>query len=423
MIRPTPTLPAVLALLASAVAAAGTGASVAARPKLAVAPFASASPGVPARAGLKAQAMLLDELGRAAGFVPVAVEPVAASPGATALEDARRAVAEAREFWTKKKVGRARESLARALEAYAAGAAALPSVDELADGHALAAAVAFAAGRDEDGRALLTRALALAPERDPPLAKTSASFTEEVAATRAALLAMPRGTLLITSTPANAPVTLDGRVLGATPLTVKDVPPGAHLWTAALSTGETVGGLAALAPAQTLRLDGRSPRAGELDRLLGALAGGRLDAAAVRDAQTLGRARGAQVVLVGALGASGAGLELHTFLVPVDAESASTGAPPRRLPRRSFDAELLSAGVELFSLAGDLAREGLQLGQPTSLPFALSTSGTGATSRAGTEVRYTLPATGAATIPVGELPSEPAPPPSEPRRRVPLKVQ
>src|SRR5207245_352351 len=119
----------------------------------------------------------------------------------------------------------------------------MADMGDLQDAYVLLSAVRYNTGRDEDGAKSLHTALALAPDRELPLAKTSPLFNRVVSDTRAALKASAKGSLMVESTPAGAAVTVDGVSLGATPLMVKDVPPGLHVWRVQLPSGENIGGM------------------------------------------------------------------------------------------------------------------------------------------------------------------------------------
>lgn len=387
-----------------------------ATPRLTVVPFAAASAGLPPRATELAHAMLVAELKSTAAFSLVPAQPEAPAGAATeALRTARAAVEEARGRWAQRQLALADEALRRARVAYAAAAPALTDIGELIDGDALAAAVAYAAGRDEDGLRHLTHALAMAPERPLPLAATSALFGRLVDSVRKAVRAAPKAALSISSTPTHAPVTIDGQWIGSAPMVLRGIPPGPHLWSARLATGEAVGGQVELLAGRTTELAVRPARLEAGARLLAALARNQLDDVAVKAARELASTTGADLVLFGALSVDGKGLALDTFLLAADAPA------PRRLPRRQFDAELLSAGVELYALAGALAQDPARLGTPVALPGLVAE---GLTSQARpAEIDYGARRADRAQSSAPDEGVERPLPATEPRRRVPLKTQ
>lgn len=387
--------------------------------KLSVMPFAALTGDVPARAGVKATGMLSQEFKSADSFTLVDVKrDTADDPATQALEEARKAVEEAKAQRAKKKFRLAGESLERAIAAYGKAASALPEVGELADAWALLSAVQYNTGRDDDGQLSLNRALALAPDRELPLAATSPLFAQVVEASRKHLKEGPRGTLLLESSPSNAPLTLDGLTLGATPLLVKDVPPGLHVWRAQLPTGEALGGVVEVQPGKqaTVKSSGSSkdPQA----RLLTALALNKLDAEALSAAKEQAKDAGADFLVFGALSKDGNGLALDSFLL------AAASGEVRRLPRARFDTELLSAGMEFYNLAGELTKKGKDVGVAVKVPSNVTTLPATATTTA--EAKYgVVPGKELDVADIdtgGPTPTQPTGPrqPLAPKRRVPL---
>jgi tetratricopeptide (TPR) repeat protein len=389
------------------------------RPKLTVLPFAALSGDVPPRAGAKAQGMLTTEFKSADTFTLLDAKKTQSVDSASdALAQARAAVEEARQLRTRKKFRLADEALQKALAAYRSAGAALPEIGELVDTWALAAAVAYNTGRDDEGARYLTQALALAPERDLPLALGSPLFSRVVADARKALKGGPRGTLVLDSAPSNAPLQLDGLPLGSTPLTVTDVPPGLHVWSVRLPSGETVAGVIEVQAGKSAQVKAQSSSKDPESRLLTVLSQNKLDAEALAAAKDQAKAADADFVVFGALSKDGKGLSLESFLY-----ATSTGEL-RRLARAQFDTELLSAGMEFYSLAGELAKKGDQVGEAVKLPASVSLNPIASGPRLA-EAKYgVVPGAevGEGAEP-GEAKDDSQRKPAEVKRRVPLKKQ
>lgn len=389
--------------------------------KLTVMPFAALTGDVPARAGSKAVGMLTTEFKSADAFTLVDAKKDKASGAAeTALEAARKDVTEAKAQREKKKFRLAEEALKRALESYKSATGALPEIGEVADAWVLLSAVQFNTGRDEEGAKSLNQALALAPDREVGLASSSPLFTRVVTDARKALKDGTKGTLLLESSPSNAPVQLDGLSLGATPLSVTAVPPGLHYWKATLPSGEVIGGVVEVAGGKQATAKAASASKDPEARVLTALAQNKLDADLVAAAKEQAKASEADLIVFGALSKSGKGLALDTFLF-----TASTG-DVRRMARTSFDTELLSAGMEFYNLAGELSKKGSQVGEAVRVPEAVSTTLVSSAAKT-TEARFGI-VPGAALADDGEPTTEPAKndgprKPLEQKRRAPLKRQ
>jgi len=155
-----------MAFLLSLLFGALAGAQAAPR-RVAVPAFQELSAEVPARAGPRVTARLVTEL-RAVEGLELA-EPSPAEPPPDALAQAREAVQEATALRQKRDFAGAEAALIRALTAYTTAAAALPNGYEVADAHALRAALRYAQGKDEEAARVLSSALALSPGRKLPL--------------------------------------------------------------------------------------------------------------------------------------------------------------------------------------------------------------------------------------------------------------
>ncbi len=331
--------------------------------KLTVVPFAAISGDVPSRAGTKAAAMLATEIRNTESLTVVdAKRDAPADPHQASLEQARKLFAEAKQHREKRKFRLAEEALQKAVAAYHAGAPGLSDVGELVDAYALLSAVQYLTGRDEDGQKTLATALAFAPDRELPLQKTSALFSRVVEDVRKRVKDGPKGTLLVESIPPGAAVSVDGVPLGSTPLQVKDVPAGQHVWRVALPSGEVTGGVVEVGSGKTSKVLAQTTAKDPESRIVAALSQNRIDNDVLAALKELAGAAQADVVLFGALSKEGKGLALDAFLF------STQSAELKRLPRAQFDTELLSAGVEFYALAGKLAQNGARLGDATKVP-------------------------------------------------------
>jgi len=190
-------------------------------------------------------------------------------------------------------------------------------------------------------------------------------------------------------------MTLDGQPVGTAPLRVVEVPPGLHHWRAAMPSGETAGGLVEVVSGKEVEVRVKPPGEGPGAVLAAALAGNRLDAAAVEAAAALGQSLKAELLVLGTVSRAGTGLTLDAFLFAPGTRTL------RRVPRIALDTDLLDAGPPLRQLAATLAAQGAEAGVPAPVPVAPAEQGIA--SPRLTEVKY----------PVRELPAsapKPAPP-------------
>jgi hypothetical protein len=361
--------------------------------RVAVAPFQELSADVPARVGPRVTARLVSEL-RAAQGLELA-EPAPVEPAPDALAQAREAVAEAVALRQKRDFVNAEAALVRALAAYSTAAPALPNGHEVADAYALRAALRYAQGQDAEGARALSTALGLSWGRKLPLSTSSVLFAREVERVHAALQAQPRGSVRFVPVPPGVAVTLDGQPVGPAPLRVVEVPPGLHHWRAAMPSGEAAGGLVEVVSGKEAEVRVKPPGEGPGAVLATALAGNRLDAAALEAAAALSQSLRADLLVLGAVSRTDTGLALDAFLFAPGTRTL------RRVPRIALDTDLLDAGPPLRQLVATLAAQGTEAGVPASAPVALAEQGI--PSPRLTEVKY----------PVREPPAnalKPAPP-------------
>jgi hypothetical protein len=368
-------LPAVIAPLA-ALAQETANPPVGPQPKVGVVAFAALSGDIPQRAGSKAAGMLANELRNTEALQLVEPKrPPPADPYREPLAHAKELLDQALGLRNQHKFRLAEQSLAQAIDAYKAAAAGMTDPAELQDTYVLLSAVQFNTGRDDDAQRSLHAGLALAPNREPPLAATSPLFARVVAQAKKALHDAAAGSLLVESTPAGAAVSVDGVALGGTPLMVKNVPPGGHVWRVQLPSGDATGGVVDVAPGKSAKVKGEIAESDPESRLLAALSHNTLDSATVSAAKNAAKDMEAELLVFGALSREGKNLALDGFLL-----NAASGEV-RRLPRSTFDPELLSAGMELYTLAGEISHKGTQVGDSTRVPepLAVGHSGGGTT--------------------------------------------
>lgn len=336
-------------------------------PKLAILPFAALGGDVPQRTGPKAAGMLTTEFKsvEAVQLLDTRKPTAGADPFADGLAAARKGVDEAKDLRKKRKFRLADEALAKAIAGYRQLAPGVTDIGEVADAYALWSAVQYNTGRDDEGHKSLSTALALAPDRELPLAATSPLFSRVVADTRKAVKAASKNLLAVESTPAGGAVFVDGIPLGGSPLQVKEVPAGLHFWKVALANGELVGGVVEVSNGKPAKVSGTSTTKDPESRMLAQLAQNKLDAELVAAAKEEAAALSADLLLFGALSKDGKGLVLDSFLYVAASNEL------RRLQRANFDAELLSAGMEFYNLAGTLTAKGAKVGDLVKVPAAV----------------------------------------------------
>ena len=392
----------------SATAWADDAAPATAATKVGVVPFSAVGSDVPPRAGVKSAALLANEIKNTEALQWVEPKPTtAAEPNAEGLAKAKALFDQGMAQRARHQFRLAEDSLRQSIAASQAAAASLTDVAELQDAWVSLAAVQYNTGRDEEGQKSLLQAIALAPNRELPLAKSSPLFTRVVTATRAALASGPKGNLSLESTPPAAAATLDGVAFGVTPLLLRNLPPGTHLWRLQLPSGDVAGGAVEVQPNKTARANAQLATQDPASRLNAELSQNKLSATALAATAEAGKAMGADAMVVGGLVREGKDLELHAFLVDVARLSARRLAPAR------FDPELLSAGMAMYSLIGEVEKKGREAGEPAPAPCPVVPRLSGQGPRV-VEVDYGLQTAAAAVEPEGNPEPNPGDEPRSP---------
>ena len=329
---------------------------------IAVLPFVPLDAGVRRGAGETLRDLWAAELSRQspgadqAGAIEAEAVSLPSDPDSvTAVEQVRTAIDSARQALG---AGARDKALRTLADASPTIELALPTIEAgaLAEFHALRAFLLFQRGRDAEATAELRQAILLSPDALLAEERTSRRLAHVARQLREALSQSARSSLTVESVPAGARVEVDGRLLGVTPLVVRGLPEGRHLVRVFLPTSAVplarlieVKGQARL----SARLTGQDPLRALLDRL----ADNRFDHEALAAARAWASSRNTARIIVGALSSESEGGRDLVRLSALNIDAAS--GEVRRLQTARFDADLLSAGIEIartvraFLLAGN----------------------------------------------------------------------
>ncbi len=367
-----------LALAALLVPAAGS-----AEVKVAVVPFAPLSGEVPVKAGAKGAELLASELKNAG---PLAVAELALEQNAAAqksLQAARDSVTEGQGLEKRRRFGAAAAAYRKAIAAYDAAAPLLSDVSELSDAHLALGTVLYLTGDDANGAKELWSAISLTPTRSFPGEATSPLFAATVKKIREKVLGGDRGSVQLVSAPPGVGVVFDGQEMGRTPLTIKDIPAGKHLWRVLMPSAEPAGGVLTVVGGQRQKVSAALTANGPVSKLIAALATNKLDDAVVNAAAAVAAEAQTDLLAFGAMMARGQDLLLESFLYSPSKKTLI------RLPQKSFDSELISAGMEIFKIAGEIAGRTEELGASEKLGTKICTELPPAEAAEQSEVGYT----------------------------------
>lgn len=138
-------------------------------------------------------------------------------------------LARGQELLKKLQFGKARKALEGALERFERGAAALTDPGVLTAAHVALAEVAARQGQDEGAEAQLTRAAAYNPELQLDKKAFPPQFIRSFVRMRDKVLKAGKGAIVVDASATGASVEIDGRAVGAAPVTVGGLPAGRHL--------------------------------------------------------------------------------------------------------------------------------------------------------------------------------------------------
>ncbi len=341
-----------------------------------------------------------------------------------ALHDkARFALEESRGLAGTGKHDKAAEALGKAVGALQQRPAAIDS-----EGAALLAELLLrlaiermAAGDEDGGEAALAAMVRFSPDRAQPLGDFPPAFSRQFAAVQRRTLAQGRGSIRVEAAAGEgeARVFLDGRVLHAAPVLIKDVIAGEH-FVRVERAGDVHAERVTVLASSEMPLSPQLGTASEgpAGELKAALLAGVLDRAAVDKAAHLAKAAHAQAALFGVVSREGDGYAVRSFLY------LAKGGKVVQLARMALDAEMLGASLEVLRLGDDLVAKIASQGPELALPLTLGPAGGAQSSAAMPEVSAAPvvavpPEPQAARSPVApvpaplpELPSLPAPAPA-----------
>lgn len=351
--------------------------------KVAVVPFAPLSGDVPSGAGNKAAEVLVTTLKTHEGLALQDATTGAADDPALHARKAAELTTAARKELEAGQPHAARALLTSAIAEFTQGAAALDDAEQLADAHAALSRALFQSGDDVQAERELAQAEALHPGKEFVEARTSPLFAARAGAAQQQLSGAEKGELRIGSIPAGAVARIDGLEAGRTPVLVRDLLPGGHVWRVDLPAGGSVGGVAEVKSHGKAEVVGATLGKGPAAKLLGQLATNQLPASALAELKSAAQGLDAQLLVVGGLHVEHSDLVFDGFVYSAKQNALA------RLPRAKFDADLVSAGQELAKVAAEVAGRASAgtLGVAASLPVKVA-EGLSAEQLEVSEFRY-----------------------------------
>lgn len=244
----------------------------------------------------------------------------------------------------------------KAMKYFDKAAPALEEVDVVAEAYVNLGVAAFRRGKEDLAQQALAEAVVLNPERTldpreyPPLLLRV--YDDIYRKT----LSAPRGAIHVEAGVAGAEVFYDGKSVGATPVTLTDVPPGRHfvrvmkegagLWGQRI---EVRGGETSEAHAGFGGNSKKANQGGGFVAVAAAIAANRVDMVVSDAAIALAKSKGADYVLFGGLRKGETSIPVNTFMAVVDSGVVL------RMMDLDLDLDMLSVSIESFKLIQDIS--------------------------------------------------------------------
>ncbi|MEW5849864.1 MAG: PEGA domain-containing protein [Myxococcota bacterium] len=244
------------------------------------------------------------------------------------------------------------KSLTEALKSFDAAAPAVTDVAPIRDAHLNLAVAYWRRGLEEESMAQMAQAARLDPEFKPDPKEYWPLFLRVYDQQWRKTLRVPRGKLRVEATVPGAEVFFDGKSVGAVPLMLTNVVPGAH-YLRVVKDGAGTFGATVDVPSEktqdvTADLGGGNAGEASLGPVAQAVSNNLVDDAALSAARQLGKKHGAEFVLFGGVRKGENTINVHTFIVRTHDGAAG------RLVDLELDADLLSAAVEAFKLVEEV---------------------------------------------------------------------
>ena len=255
----------------------------------------------------------------------------------------------------------------KALKLFDQAAPALEEVDAVAETYVNLGVAAFRRSKEDLAQQALAEAVVLNPERSldpreyPPLLLRV--YDDVYRKT----LSLPRGSIHVEAGVAGAEVFYDGKSVGATPVTLTDVPPGRHFVRVVKEGAGLWGERVEVRSAETSEVNAnfgsqikRADQGGAFVAVAAAIAANRVDMVVSDAAIALAKAEGADYVVFGGLRKGETSIPVNSFMAVVESGVLL------RMMDLDLDLDMLSVSIEAFKLIEDvnnnIAKPGADLG-------------------------------------------------------------
>lgn len=226
------------------------------------------------------------------------------------------------------------------------------------------AEASFQLGEEEEGVRYLEEAARFDPARKLDSTRLPPIFTRTFDDLVRQINGRPRAGLNVDASIQNARIFLDGKELGMTPLRRDDLLPGKHFLRIVPDEGSTLWAQPIeLISGQTLKVMAKIDLiGGALAEIERELSQNQLSRAVIVRAMELARQADATHVVLGGVHQEKSGIAVTSFLLSMRDQTVCA------LQETLFDAEMLSAGIELYKVGADLIAQMAGCKSPRKLP-------------------------------------------------------
>jgi hypothetical protein len=270
--------------------------------------------------------------------------------------------------------------------------------------------VAYLASGEEDAcDEMISRAVRLEPARQLDPKEYVPLYIRMFHARRTAMWKQPRGSLIVTTSPAGAAIVFDGKQVGATPAVLKEIFKGEH-YLKVEKAGEParykrvaiVGGAQAEA-----KFEGPSQGLGGAEGAVAqAVKSNKLDQAMRAQIAAAGQKAGADYVVLGGVTRADTVYQVNSYLMKVKTQEMTP------LVTLFFDLDLLGASIEVYKMVEEIAKRVETFPEPLRQQVVLVVPGIMKADERPAEI-VIGPVGAAPALPaMAEVPEEPAPAPA-----------
>lgn len=225
----------------------------------------------------------------------------------------------------------------------------------------------FRTHQEGQGERVLADVVRTSPETTLDASLYPPVFLRTFNGIRRKMLRLTRGAVSVVSNPPGAKVSLDGRLLGVTPIIIKDLVRGKHVVRVDADGADPWVRVVDVSPTKVGRLevDLGGSLDGPVGELVASVGNNEITKGVLAQAGIVAKKVGARFLIIGAMDKGEGTYEVKSFLY--DSKSNELG----ELSAVTFDTEMLGAAIEVYRLASEIKEAISEFPDPVDLPVFL----------------------------------------------------